>query len=152
MKKFKFPLEGYLKIKKIEEDRKMADLAHVIGKIEKEKDQINHYFQNMEYYLEKKPSEKNINLHDTILMYEYLNQLSKKKRIAEKNINSFQDELKEKQIKANEARKNRRVIEILKEKKLNEYKYEMYKNENKELDEFNNRIKKKYKKKAEIEK
>lgn len=143
MKKFQFPLEGYLKIKKIEEDKKMGELATVIGKIEREKEEINAYYSDMELYLKDKKSGFYNNVNNTVMIYEYLNQLNKKRKVAQRNIDSMQDELKDKQLKANEARKNRRVIEILKEKKKEQYQYEVYQAENKELDEFNNRRKNK---------
>lgn len=143
MKKFQFPLEGYLKIKKIEEDKKMGELATVIGKIEREKEEINTYYSDMELYLKDKKSGFYNNVNNTVMIYEYLNQLDKKRKVAQRNIDSMQDELKDKQLKANEARKNRRVIEILKEKKMEQYQYEVYQAENKELDEFNNRRKNK---------
>lgn len=68
---------------------------------------------------------------------QYLSALRKRSDIAEKRIEDLKPELEKRQKALLDARKNRRVIEILKEKKIEEHKYHLNKNAIHELDEFN---------------
>ncbi len=137
MKKFRFGMEGFLKLKKMEEDRKVGELAGVIGRIERERSTIRSYQDKVAYYLTDEKAKTVHNLNDMIMIRDYLGEMNKKRKIAERNIKNMQTELREKQKAAADARKNRRVIEILKEKKYSEYLYDLSVEEGKNLDEFN---------------
>ena len=65
--------------------------------------------------------------------------MKKKRRVAEKKVEVLQTNLEEKKEIAIEARKKRRIIEIIKEKKYKEYQSKLHLEEIKELDLFNNR-------------
>ena len=140
MKRFKFKLETYLKLKKLEEQNKMADLATVISKIEAQKVEVTNYFSESNRLLGEEAQkirrgEFNIKYTKDIQNYFYL--LERRRRVAERTIESLGEELAEKQAIANAARKKRRVIEILKENIKKEHQKAVDDEESKNLDEFN---------------
>ena len=57
----------------------------------------------------------------TRVLQNYFYVLEKRRIVAERRIEELQGELKKRQDIANEARKNRRVIEILRENKMREH-------------------------------
>ena len=140
MKKFKFKLEGFLKLRHIEEQKKMAELASVIGRVESEKNEISNYFDESRRLLREEALKARDGVFDmqysrALMNYFYV--LEKKRKVAERNIEELQQELLQKQQEANFARRNRRVIELVKEKKQREHQKQVLDEENKMLDEFN---------------
>ena len=142
MKKFKFKLEAFLKVKKFEEMQRMQDLAKVLGELETEKSQVRDYFSESKKLLEeesRKSREGNFNFYFHQATQRYLAALQIKKKVAEGKIVEILERVKVKQDIANKARKDRRVIEILKERREKKHNYENFKQENLMLDEFNQR-------------
>lgn len=140
MKRFKFKLETYLKLKKLEEQNKMADLAMVIGKIEAERAEVENYFSESNRLLSEEAQkvrrgEFDIKYTKDLQNYFYL--LERRRRVAERAVEALDEELAEKQAAANAARKKRRVIEILKENIKKEHQKAVDEEESKNLDEFN---------------
>lgn len=140
MKRFKFKLETYLKLKKLEEQNKMADLATVVGKIEAQRSEVTNYFSESNRLLSEeaqkiRQGEFDIKYTKDLQNYFYL--LERRRRVAERTIESLGEELADKQALANAARKKRRVIEILKENIKKEHQKAVDDEESKNLDEFN---------------
>ncbi len=143
MKKFQFRLEGYLRIKEIEERQKMAELAQVVGEVSRERAQIQNYFDESARLVDEQRNrmftrEFDIQYNRTVQNYFYV--LERRRKVAERRIDELQVELAEKQRIANEARKKRRVIEILKAQKKSEHDQMVAREEAKQLDEFNSKI------------
>lgn len=140
MKRFKFKLETYLKLKKLEEQNKMAGLATVIGKIEAQKVEVTNYFSESNRLLgeeAQKIRRGEFDIKYTKDLHNYFYLLERRRRVAERTIESLSEELAEKQAIANAARKKRRVIEILKENMKKEHQKAVDDEESKNLDEFN---------------
>ena len=140
MKKFKFKLEAHLTLKKIDERRKMADLAIVVAEITKERDQVDKFFNESQRLLQAESKNMRAGIFNQIYyrdMQRYFYALEKKRVIAEKNIEGFQEDLAMKQTIANDARRKRKVIEKLREKKKMEHAHLVKVEETKQLDEFN---------------
>ncbi|RME91295.1 MAG: hypothetical protein D6767_05425 [Candidatus Hydrogenedentota bacterium] len=143
MKKFRFKLDSYLKILEIQEKQKLAELAEVAGKVSAQKNQINRYYEESQNWLQESASLVQIGEVSTDVwkqrqyIYSYLGNLRKNADRAQRELETLQEELQEKQKAVMEARKKKRTIEILREKKYKEYQKEVSRQETAQLDEFN---------------
>lgn len=143
MKRFRFKLESYLKLQQIEEKKRLAELAVVAGEVSKQQNEIKRYYQESDLWLSKTATLKvdgvltHGQLEERRMLYSYLEQLKKKSIIAERKMEELRDQLKQKQDAVVQARKKRRTIEIIKEKKWDEYREGLRKEEQANLDEFN---------------
>lgn len=140
MKKFRFHLESYLKLKKVKEQQKLGDLARVMGKVnifraqqQAFEDEYNHLLnlQRNRFLAEATP------IKTVREMYEYLGALRQRRDTATRNIAQLEPELAEKRDAYNAARKERRVVEILREKRWKEYQSALEKEDISFMDEFN---------------
>ncbi|MDH5718292.1 MAG: hypothetical protein OEZ22_11750 [Spirochaetia bacterium] len=144
MKKFKFKLEPFLKLKKLEEKNKMVELSKVAQEAENQQIEINNYYEKSGILLSEeaiKMREGIFDLSYQIIMQNYFYNMKKRKEIAERKMLEIEMRLKKKQDEMIIARKNRRVIEIIKEKKWENYCYETGREEIQLLDEQYNRKK-----------
>ncbi len=140
MKKFHFRLESYLKIKKLKEQEKLGALAKVMAKVNKYHADEAAYEEEYAKLLQTQRgifTEKAVAIHEVHSLYEFIDALRRRRDIATHNIALLQDELSEKRTAYNEARKARRTIEIIREKKWSEYKMELEKEEIAAMDDFN---------------
>lgn len=143
MKKFKFALDGYLKVRKIEERKKMTELAEVLNEVNIYRNQQAEYKSKSHELLLAQHKMLGEGKLDPTFQYRanaYISALRKRSELAEEKIAGMSEELEKRQAALLEARKNRRVIEILKEKKAEEYKYQVSKLSVTEMDEFNQKI------------
>ncbi len=144
-KKFRYPLEALLKIKAIEEEKALHELGKILSKI----NQANQEVQSLENQYKKEITKFNqvSDLNQNVLVFQnftlFLNRLQETKTKVQNYIQSLQPELEEKRQNVLDARKNKRILEILKEKKFEEYKKGLKKNETKELFEINQNSKRK---------
>jgi flagellar FliJ protein len=142
MKKFRYTLEPLLKIRKFQEKQEFSKYGRVLGEINKHTQKIMETrdlkteFTNLE---RKKMIEGYFNLSDKNLAGQYYGNLSKVINHAEKEIESRKEESETLRKIAEKARQRRKILEILKEKKYNEFQLEFKKMEFKDLDEFNSR-------------
>ena len=144
MKKFHFKLETWLKIKKLKEQDQLNELAKVTSKMNKHRSEIDMFFQQSSALLKNesdamKHHGNKIDIRHRQEIFKYLSFLNQRKRAAERHIEEMRPELGAKIENLNKARKERRVIEILKEKKYAEYKKESAKEEQTLSDEFNSK-------------
>jgi flagellar protein FliJ len=140
MKKFKFALEGYLKVKKAKEQAKLGELAQVMRKVNVFREQQQAFDNQYSTMLQAQRSDflgKEIPITQLKDMYDYLGALRQRKDTATRHIANMEGEVSEKRTAYNAARKDRRVIEIIREKKWTEHRAEVEKEEVKFLDEFN---------------
>ena len=144
MKKFRYALEPLLKIRKFQEKQEFSKYGRILGEINKhtqkimETRELKADFTNLE---RKKMMEGYFNLSDKNLSGQYYDNLSKVIIHAEKEIESRKEETETLRKIAEKARQRRKILEILKEKKYNEFELELKKMEFKDLDEFNQRKK-----------
>ena len=92
MKKFKFNLEGLLKIKKIEEKKRMLDFSNALSEYSKVIIEIKNYFNESKRLLEKTKSENySFNITHMRDFQAYFSALEKKKKSCRKESRSFTD-------------------------------------------------------------
>ena len=140
MKKFKFALEGYLKVKKAKEQQKLGDLAQVMRKVNVFRDQqqaFENQYGSMLQAQRETFRNKAIPIAQLQDMYDYLGALRVRRDTATRHIADMEGEVSAKRNAYNAARKDRRVIEILREKKVSEHKTGVEKEEQNFLDEMN---------------
>ncbi|MBX3722289.1 MAG: flagellar export protein FliJ [Turneriella sp.] len=140
MKKFKFALAGYLKVKKAKEQEKLGELAKVMRKVNVFREQQQAFESQYSTMLQAQRNDfvaKSVPITQLKDMYDYLGALRLRKDTATRHIAEMEGEVAEKRNAYNAARKDRRVVEIIREKKWSEYKLEAEKEELKFLDEIN---------------
>lgn len=143
MKKFEFKLQALLKIKEIEEKKKLAELAVVVNRYQKNVDQINKFDVESNFLLQQESSrlksEKTLDFQYMRGLSRYLDILRNRRNNAQKNLNEMATELSNKQKEVAGYRVRRRAIEILKEKQLDEHSQSINRETISQLDEFNSR-------------
>ena len=140
MKKFKFQLEGYLKVKKAKEQQKLGELAQVMGKVNVYRERQQAFDSEYNSMLQAQRSEfvsKPVPIADLRNMYEYLGALLLRKDTATRQIAELEPELAAKRDAYNAARKERRVIEIMRERRFTDFKAAVEKEEMQFFDEAN---------------
>ncbi|WP_295158624.1 flagellar FliJ family protein [uncultured Brachyspira sp.] len=138
MKRFVFNLEPLYKLRKNIEKQKQAEVAEVSALYNKERDGKDsclikisdgiRFVDNMENNDEM--------LNMSIYLGEYINALNSQIAIHENKMAEINIELVKRQEVLQEASRQRRAVELLKEKKLLEYKKLKNKEEQAKLDEW----------------
>lgn len=143
MKSFKFELESLLKLRGNIEKKRQAEVAIVSSKYNKEqmgKEACLNKIKESTVYIDDKLSESDV-ATSMILVSEYIFSLNAQIRSHEATMSKISVELREKQSILANASRDRRAVEILKEKKLALYKKEAIKEEQKMFDEWKNAFK-----------
>lgn len=140
MKRFDFKLEPLYKLRKNIEKKKQAEVAEVSALYNKERDgkdncilKINDGIKIVDSI---EDSSEMINM--SIYFGEYMLALNSQIAIHDRKMSEIGIELRKRQDILQEATKQRRAVEILKEKKMLEYKKLMNKEEQSKLDEWKN--------------
>lgn len=140
MKRFDFKLEPLYKLRKNIEKKKQAEVAEVSALYNKEKEgkdncilKINDGIKIVDSI---EDSSEMINM--SIYLGEYMLALNSQIAIHDRKMSEIGIELRRRQNILQEATRQRRAVEILKEKKLLEYKKLMNKEEQSKLDEWKN--------------
>ena len=143
MKKFEFKLQALLKIKEIEEKKKLAELAEVVSRYQKNVDEINKFDVESSHLLSEESSrlksEKTLDFQYMRSLSRYLDLLRNRRNNAQKNLDKMSSELSSKQKEVAGYRVRRRAIEILKEKQLFEYNQKLNRESTAQFDEFNSK-------------
>ena len=138
MKKFDFKLEPLYKLRKNIEKQRQAEVAEVSAEYNKERDGKENCLLKISDGIRivdsMEDSEEMLNM--SIYLGEYITALNSQIAIHEDNMAIISVELRKRQEILQEASKQRRAVEILKEKKLLEYKKLMNKEEQAKLDEW----------------
>lgn len=138
MKKFDFKLEPLYKLRKNIEKKRQAEVAEVSAEYNKERDGKENCLLKISDGIRivdsMEDSEEMLNM--SIYLGEYITALNSQIAIHEDNMAVISVELRKRQEILQEASKQRRAVEILKEKKLLEYKKLMNKEEQAKLDEW----------------
>ncbi|WP_295295980.1 flagellar export protein FliJ [uncultured Brachyspira sp.] len=140
MKRFDFKLEPLYKLRKNIEKKKQAEVAEVSALYNKEREgkdncilKINDGIKIVDSI---EDSSEMINM--SIYFGEYMLALNSQIAIHDRKMSEIGIELRRRQDILQEATKQRRAVEILKEKKMLEYKKLMNKEEQSKLDEWKN--------------
>ena len=138
MKKFDFKLEPLYKLRKNIEKQKQAEVAEVSALYNKERDGKDDCISKINDGIRIVDSIEDDNEMLTMSIYlgEYISALNSQIAIHEDNMAEISVELRKRQEVLQEASRQRRAVELLKEKKLLEYKKLMNKEEQAKLDEW----------------
>lgn len=143
MKKFSFKMEHLLRIRAYEEKLQFASYAKVLGEYNKNNSEVLGVGEKRDALLQRASRKMSIgefDLRSMQYMGDYLQNLEKKKSAALHKNSKLQSELDEKREQATQARKKRKILEILREKQYDRYLYEYSHEETKALDEFNQKL------------
>jgi len=140
MKKFSYKLEPVLRVKHFREKRLMLEYSKVAGKMEAFRNQIYESDQLIKKHSDdasRVMAGKVFDLQEEKLLRSYYTELQKKKEMAKEQISGYEEEFNRQKSIIENARRERRLLEILREKKYEQYRIEMQREEMKMLDEFN---------------
>jgi len=143
MKKFKFKLEKLLDLRKIKEKEVQSELAYIVGiqnikKIEQEKVKNGILQQKSDY--KNKLKQKSFSGREAIMFEQYIDISLRAIEVSEKKIEEMEPEINEIRERLIEASRERKVVEKLKEKKLEEFEAELLREMNKEADDINMKV------------
>ncbi|MEI0518903.1 flagellar FliJ family protein [Brachyspira murdochii] len=138
MKRFNFKLEPLYKLRKNIEKQRQAEVAEVSAEYNKERDGKDSCLLKIDDGIRYVDSIEDDNemLSMSICLGEYITALNSQISIHEDNMAEISVELRRRQEILQEASRQRRAVELLKEKKLLEYKKLMNKEEQAKLDEW----------------
>ncbi|MBI39223.1 MAG: hypothetical protein CMF59_18350 [Leptospiraceae bacterium] len=139
IKRFRFSLESLLRIRSHEEKMAMADLAKVLEKVnvseEKKKKAQDNYRSEVEQFSREQRESFRLELFQ---MYDrYLERLESEQVQANEELEAIRPALEAEQQKVMEARRKKRALELLKERRKEQYDLEVRRQEKKELEEIN---------------
>lgn len=128
-----------LRIRKIEEEKAMGELARVIRRVnvheQNREKAIGARQSEMQNFSEKYRDDFRVDLYQ--IYDNYLERLDSEINQAKKGIESLQPELEKEQEKVKKARIKKRVLELVKEREVKKYQHELQKYQRKELAEIN---------------
>lgn len=138
MKRFNFKLEPLYRLRRNIEKKKQAEVAEVSAQYNKEregKDICIFKIEDSVKIVDAIEDEREM-MNMSFYLGDYISALNSQIGIHEDNMSIIGIELKKRQEILQEATNNRRAVEILKEKKLAEYKKLINKEEQSKLDEW----------------
>ena len=140
MKRFDFKLEPLYKLRKNIEKKKQAEVAEVSALYNKEKEGKDNCIVKINDGIKIVDSIEDTSemINMSIYLGEYMLALNSQIAIHDRKMSEIGIELRKRQNVLQEATRQRRAVEILKEKKLLEYKKLMNKEEQSKLDEWKN--------------
>ena len=140
MKRFDFKLEPLYKLRKNIEKKKQAEVAEVSALYNKEKEGKDNCILKINDGIKIVDSIEDTSemINMSIYLGEYMLALNSQIAIHDRKMSEIGIELRKRQNVLQETTRQRRAVEILKEKKLLEYKKLMNKEEQSKLDEWKN--------------
>ncbi len=144
MKKFKFSLEAYLRLKTIEERKCMIHLSKITSKLGEIKQAEKNYILENQAILLAEAQKLQNNILDTkyyIMANTYLDSLRIKKEALENKYQSLSHELSQRQANLLQATSEKKNILKYKEQEKRNYIEQRGKYEQEEMDAFNSRQK-----------
>lgn len=138
MKRFNFKLEPLYKLRKNIEKQKQAEVAEVSAQYNKEREGKDNCIFKIEgsiKIVDAIEDEKEM-INMSFYLGDYITALNSQIGLHEENMSIIGIELRKRQEILQEATNSRRAVEILKEKKLAEYKKLIIKEEQSKLDEW----------------
>lgn len=121
MKKFKFSLEGVLKLRKLAVDRELKNLSIIVGNLNKLQNEINDNNRIIRTSTDRFDT-LGTDIKHIRLFEGYMKSLFIQNENLQKSIANQEGVLNEARKKVQEVEKDAKIIEILKEKAVEEYK------------------------------
>lgn len=138
MARFKFRLDILLRLAQNKEEEAKKELASWQKQLLEAQEKLQKILMEITSSLNEKSAKRNIN---EILLYEaYLESLRNQQKKTENEIEYFTVERNKAIIKLQETIKERKILEKLKEKKLEQYIFDENQKEQKEADEIGSKI------------
>lgn len=134
MKNYKFSLESVLEVRSNDEKSVLEDFVRVQNSLVEKEDRKARLEKDLKLFLRKNIS--NTSIQEFIMRNHYKSDLEEKIRLQKIDIDKKKIELENIRTKLQEAQKDKKIIEKLKEKDVEEYKSEISKKNQKEIDEF----------------
>ena len=134
---FNFRLQPVLKYRKQVEERLMLEFADRKRNLDCEKETLKKLRRVMAVLISrlKKMGESKLSAADASIYLSYISYIKDEENHRKEIICQIEKELEEKRTKLVNASRKRRILEIIKEKKLEEYRLSLITREQKELDE-----------------
>lgn len=138
MARFKFRLDILLRLAQNKEEEAKKELASWQKQLLEAQEKLQKILMEITSSLNEKSAKRNIN---EILLYEaYLESLRNQQKKTENEIEYFTVERNKAILKLQETIKERKILEKLKEKKLEQYIFDENQKEQKEADEVGSKI------------
>ncbi len=135
MAKFSFPLQRVLDVRKHLENQKAQELSIARNKMHHEQQQMNEMKEKKQGQMVT-PEKGTVNMSEVFARMAYVGQINKQISEQQKKMNATQREIEKKRAILNEAVKERKAVEILKDKHRLEFK----KQENREYAKRENEV------------
>ncbi|HUV49855.1 MAG TPA: flagellar export protein FliJ [Anaerolineae bacterium] len=134
---FNFRLQPVLKHRKLVEEQLMLEFADRKRNLYSEKETLKKLRRERADLISrlKKMGETKLSAADASIYLSYISHIKDEENHREEIVCQIGKELEEKRIKLVDASRKRRILEIIKEKKLGEYRLSLIVREQKELDE-----------------
>ncbi len=142
MKKFYFKMDPLIRIRAFEEKLKYAEYAKTLGEVNRNNmtvESVNEKRQKMLMRERKEMLNERFDLGRMVRMDTYLREMERKKLVAISANEKLKERFEETRLAAETARKKRRILEILREKREAAHEAEVEYRAMQELDEFNAR-------------
>ncbi len=120
MKKFNFRLEPVLRLKKIREDQKLKELSELVAEVNRRQFEIEGNESKI-HSLSSTALSGAQDLREYSYLQTYMRQLLTRNGELQTEIHSFDAPVEKKRAEVTEARKEKKVIELLKENRFREY-------------------------------
>ncbi|EPG68046.1 flagellar export protein FliJ [Leptospira wolffii] len=128
MKKFRFRLEPILRLKKIQEDKKLKELSELVAEVNRRQSEIDGNESKIQN-LSATSLTGTADLREYSYLQTYVRQLLTRNGELQTEIRSFDEPVEKKRAEVSEARKEKKVIELLKENRFREYMHSYRKTE-----------------------
>lgn len=139
MKRFRFPLEGLLKVRDLKQKQVMAEMADITERVNNQRSIVERseqeYRDEVERFARSQDEAFSIDIYRTF--DRYIDRLEGEKARAHDRLEEMRPELERMQAKLLEARREKRVVELLRERHLNRYNEKVRREERRELQELN---------------
>ncbi len=134
---FRFRLQPALNYRKQIEEQVMSEFADMKSRLEREKETLRSLKRRKADLISrlKKMGENKFRAADASIYFSYVDYIKCEERCQEEVICKGGEKLEEKRKELVDASKKRRILEIIKEKKLEEYMLSVSSREQKEMDE-----------------
>lgn len=139
MRRFSFRLQSVLNLKEKNLEDERLKLAGIISVLESQKDvllEMNEKKRYLETELEEVTKESTLDIENVVGYKNYLNQVTQDIRMQFEIIKKTQFELEEQQLKVNQAYKEVKILEKLKEKQYQDFLTQYEQSQIKELDDI----------------
>ena len=134
MKNYKFSLESVLEVRDNEEKNVLEDFVIAQNNLDTEDRKKEKFVKELQLCLEK--GHCSVNIQELMMRNFYKTDLEDKIRVQEAIIEQKKAELEEVRKRLQVAQKDKKIMEKLKEKNLDEYKSDLLRKAQKEIDEF----------------